>query len=354
MKYLRVVFILLFLFLISACSSTLPLLITDTLEPASIENNKPINTPLSTLTITPAQTITPNEYKNFGVLLQHYQNEYIKYVWFSYVPKSVRFYRENEPVNILIVCANATMSDNYDDAISSMKDCIQGREEWAEKFSFVLLTPVIPRNSPIPIYAVAFDKRVFTEVDPFFQRPDLEVIKMIDKMKNDLDEGNIKANDKIFIEGFSAGGMFAQRFTLLHPEIVKAIAAGQCGGALTMPIEEFRNYKMDWPLGISDFKEITGESFNLDAYKEVSQYIYIGSNDNQNSTVGYGNEIWTNTQVNILNLFGKTDPNRLKNQVEYANSLGFEKIFFKLYPNYKHNYYDDQISDIFNFFAENK
>ncbi len=177
---------------------------------------------------------------------------------------------------------------------------------------------------------------------------------MIDILKQNLEKGIIVVKDKVFIEGFSAGGMFAQRFTLLHPELVKAIAAGQSGGALTLPVEEYKNRKMDWPLGIYGFEQLTGKPFNMEAYKSVSQFIYIGNNDINNSTVFYRSEIWNNSQVNTLNIFGINDPCRLNSQVDYLHSIGLNNILFKLYPGYKHNYYDDQITDFFNFFEEKK
>lgn len=257
---------------------------------------------------------------------------------------------DNEPIYFLILFANADMSGNYNLAIGNMEGCIRGNTHWAEVHKLILLTPVIPRDINKPIYAVAFDKRVFTKVDPFFQRPDLEEVKMIDILKKDLEKGKIVVRDKVFIEGFSAGGMFAQRFSLLHPELVKAIATGQSGGALTLPIEEYKKRKMDWPLGIYGFEQLTGKPFNIDAYRDISQFIYIGSDDNSNSTVFYGNEIWNNSQVNTLKQFGNTDPDRLNSQVSYLNSFGFNNIHFKLYPGYWHIQYQDQIADIYNFF----
>lgn len=292
--------------------------------------------------------------QNMGIVNQHDPDTNIKYTWFSFIPRSIRLGVDGNPVQILLVCANATMSDEYESAIQEMYGCIQGRSEWAEKYGYVLITPVIPRDLQTPIYAVAFDKRVFTNVDIFFQRPDLEVVKMIEVMKEALINSEVEVKEKIFIEGFSAGGMFAQRFALLHPEMVQAIAVGQCGGALTLPVEEYNGVSMDWPLGIRDFSDLTGSPFNLEAYRQIAQYIYIGGKDNSNSTVHYGNEIWSDSQVDVLNLFGDTDPKRIQTQVEYMNSLGFTNIQFALYPGYKHEYHDDQIADLFAFFEENK
>lgn len=338
MKHFLNLMVCLLVISISAC--------TNPATPAAMQ------TPEPTISITPTKFVIT--YEKIGSVERHEKNDQIKYTWFSYVPRSINKIVGNEPIYILILCANATMSGDYKSAENYMEYCLKNMMGRAESHKFILLTPVIPRDLHAPIYAVAFDKRIFTKVDPFFQRPDLEVVKMVEILKQNLEKGRIVVKDKIFIEGFSAGGMFAQRFALLHPELVKAIAVGQSGGALTLPVEEYKNRKMDWPLGIYGFEQLTGNPFNMDAYKNVSQFIYIGSDDNNNSTVQYGNEIWNNSQVNTLNMFGKTDPIRIKSQVDYLHSIDLNNIHFKLYPGYKHSCSGDQVADLLTFFEKNK
>lgn len=46
-----------------------------------------------------------------------------------------------------------------------------------------------------------------------------------------------------------------------------------------LPIEEYEGRKLTYPLGIADFKKITGEDFNLEAWRKVHRYIYNGGLD---------------------------------------------------------------------------
>ncbi len=161
MKRVLIAILCLSVFSISACSSQT--------APEATQTPKP------TIGITPTKLVIT--YKNIGRVERHEKNDQNKYTWFSYVPKSINKIIDNEPIYILILCANATMSGDYKIAERDMEYCIQGRTDWAESHKFILLTPVIPRDLHTPIYAVAFDRRIFTKVNPFFQRPDLEVVK---------------------------------------------------------------------------------------------------------------------------------------------------------------------------------
>jgi len=352
----KILTILLILTFITSCNTNTdskilvmptPSLTDSPTETATLATTKPP-------TETPSPTKDPVTYDHFGNVKIHELNGEIKYTWFSYVPYSIMKSIGTEPIYILITCANATMSEDYTIAEESMRGCIRHFSSLAEDYEYILLTPVIPRDFYVPIYSVAFDRRVFGEIDPFFQRPDLEVIKMIEQLKSELAAGGIVVRDKVFIEGFSAGGMFAQRFALLHPELVNAIAGGQCGGALTLPITEYNGYSMDWPLGIADYEDLTGTTFKLDDYKKIEQMIYIGTLDNTNSTVHYGNEIWNDRQVDILNSFGLRDPDRVQKQVEFLNQIGFTNIHFESYSGIGHKYPDQVFEHIFKFFRRYK
>ena len=161
----------------------------------------------------------------------------------------------------------------------------------------------------------------------------------------------------MLIEGFSAGAMFAQRYCLLHPERVQAIAAGQCGGSLTVPADNYNGTDMDWPVGINDFQHLTGSGFNLNEYQQIPQFIYIGDQDTKSSTVYWtfdAGGIFTQSQIDFLNKsFGDSDPVRLENQCNYMTEIGCN-IEFKLYPGVGHQYTSGMVDDIFKFFAQHK
>ncbi len=77
------------------------------------------------------------------------------------------------------------------------------------------------------------------------------------------------------LEGFSLGGMFAQRYALLRPERVQAVSAGHCGGTLILPQSTYNETVMNWPVGVSKFESLVGQPFNEEVYKQIPQYIYV-------------------------------------------------------------------------------
>ena len=150
--------------------------------------------------------------------------------------------------------------------------------------------------------------------------------------------------DKVFMDGYSAGGMFAQRYALLHPERLMAVAGGQCGGSITVP-----DVNYDWPVGIRDFEDLTGVPFNQATYEKLPQLYYIGDLDNKNSTAHIGNpDVFTDAQImSLFNLFGEEDPERLQNQVIHLKTLGYTNVYFKLYPGIRHEVTKQMIEEVF-------
>lgn len=65
------------------------------------------------------------------------------------------------------------------------------------------------------------------------------------------------------MNGYSASGVFAERFSLLHPDIIDTVCIG--GASESIPVI---SDILDYPLGIKDFSKITGLSFDIDNYKK--------------------------------------------------------------------------------------
>lgn len=291
-----------------------------------------------------------------GVLASHEPNESIVYHWFSYVPENMNKTSLNY---ILIAGQNGNVhSDDYNEIIESHRGFAELLIGTATSLNFVVLTPAIPRRvNSGGAYTISLDRESLLDPADFDQRPDLKVNLMIDELIGMLRADGYNMHDKVFIEGFSAGAMFAQRYVLLHPERVQAIAAGQCGGSLTVPGSNYNGKDMNWPVGINDFQSLVGNEFNLSGYLHVPQFIYIGDQDNHvnNSTVsGDGSDLFTGEQIEFLNdTFGDSDPVRLENQADYINEIG-GNVEFKLYPGIGHNYTSEMIDDSFTFFSQFK
>lgn len=292
-----------------------------------------------------SDSITP------GKLVFHKANNKIAYNWFSYVPTSLD---KSKPAYIWLTGLHGNLvTDDYGAITKETRIQAQWRLNLAEQNQYALIAPAIPRPATIPVYVVAFDWQVFVDsTDPFLRRPDEKINLMIDRLQAQLRQAGYQARRKVFIDGFSAGGMFAQRYALLHPDRVKAVAAGQCGGVMTLGAKTYGAFEMQWPIGTYDFSELVGGKFNRRGYKQLPQFIYIGDQDTQNSMLPIEVGFFRG-QANVdflMNTFGKTDPVRLENQVKYLNNKGYNRIVFKKYIGVGHQITGEMIQDAMDFF----
>lgn len=105
-----------------------------------------------------------------------------------------------------------------------------------------------------------------------YPRVDLQIIDTINSARNKIEqETGKKVADKIFLNGYSSSGVFAQRFALIHPEIIGRVLIGGASGSIPLPTSDF-----DYPLGIKDFRELFGTDFNEVAYKRIQFAYYVG------------------------------------------------------------------------------
>lgn len=171
------------------------------------------------------------------------------------------------------------------------------------------------------------------------ERVDLQLIEMFKDAKERLREDNITIDDKFIIDGFSASAKFANRFTLLHPELVKLCIAGGVSGVLTLPVKRYYGENLLYPIGLGDFNT------DVEEFKKVRQFYYMGEEDNQNDPFIFNEEgkakykgiITTEELIQMYKIFGKDPINdRWPKTQEIYNDLGINSKF-KTYPGYKHD-----------------
>ncbi len=105
-----------------------------------------------------------------------------------------------------------------------------------------------------------------------YPRIDLQIINTINDAKSKIeDETNMKVAEKIFLNGYSSSGVFAQRFALIHPEIVSRVLIGGASGSIPLPVEEF-----EYPLGTRDFRKLFGKDFDENEYRKIQFAYYVG------------------------------------------------------------------------------
>lgn len=117
-----------------------------------------------------------------------------------------------------------------------------------------------------------------TEIENI-KRIDKQYLNMIKNAKNVLKNLGYETSDKIIMTGFSASSKFALRFALLYPEMVSSVIAGGMSALLCLPIEEIDGEILNYPLGVKDYQELIGKSFNIEDYKNVKQYLFMGNLD---------------------------------------------------------------------------
>lgn len=199
-------------------TATLILMLTPTKILVPTDTAAPTFTP--TPSITP--TITPTPIHPVGQLIFHEANDTIPYNWFSYVPRSLP---RDEPVYILITGLGGLRTEDYEQITEVVRGTANYLINSPHSKGFVLLIPAMPLPEGMR-YTLAFTREILTTTDEFYRRPDEKIILMINNLSEDLHNDGFDVQQKVFVEGFSAGGMFANRFTLLHPELVKAAAIG--------------------------------------------------------------------------------------------------------------------------------
>ena len=184
-----------------------------------------------------------------------------------------------------------------------------------------LLVPIFPRpSSQELIYTHALDRDVILNNSQELKRLDLQLLEMIKDAKNILSSLNIKVDDKIFMNGFSASATFTNRFAFIHPEKIKALAIGGFNGELMLPEKKINQLKFNYPLGIHDFSKLFNKNFDINQFKSIPQFIYMGKLD-ENDAVQF-DDAYNDIERNLINSnLGIDVQNRyLKCQEIYKNN----------------------------------
>ena len=198
-----------------------------------------------------------------------------------------------------------------------------------------LLVPIFPRPASQPlVYTHALDRDVMLENNPALKRLDLQLLQMISDAGNILSAMDIPVESKFFMNGFSASATFTNRFSYIHPDKIKALARGGFNGKLLIPQTEINHIKLNYPIGLNDFRKMFGKRFSIDAYRDIPQFIYMGKLDD-NDAVQY-DDAYSDTERNIINKqFGRTVQERyLACQKIYFNNNILAS--FKTYENVGH------------------
>jgi pimeloyl-ACP methyl ester carboxylesterase len=266
------------------------------------------------------------------------------------------------PATLLIEPNNTgTWSDDPWVHESSARNLVRARSSFAANLGCPLLVPVFPRPvnpaAPEPggIYIHALDRYSLSGPWTGLERVDLQLVAMIDDARDRLDTLGHPTDDRVFMMGFSASGAFTSRFTLLHPDRVKAAAPGSPGGWPLAPVASWQGVPLKYAVGLQDLEELTGERFDLDAFRQVALYIYVGDVDTNDALDVRG--LTTEEKSQVCQLVNCSPNPVLAARWPLAeamyDSVGADAQFV-VYPGVAHTITSQMFTDIAAFFSAHR
>lgn len=136
-------------------------------------------------------------------------------------------------------------------------------------------------------------------------RLDLQVAAMIDHATEYLNKYAHNVEDRVFMYGFSGSGSFSDRFSMLHPEKLKAVFAGTKLDDMMIPLSEYKGQKLIFPIGTYDYEEITGKTFDLERVNRVARLVFLGENDINNNSLNYLDGYGRRERSIIISIWGE-------------------------------------------------
>jgi hypothetical protein len=136
------------------------------------------------------------------------------------------------------------------------------------------------------------------------ERIDIQLIEMFKDARLRLKKRNIDIEEKFFMTGFSASGTFANRFALIHPERISAVAAGGMNGLLMLPLDSLNGTELKYPLGTVDLNGLVNKEFDKELFIKTPQFYFMGELDD-NDAVPYDDAFNQNEREIINTLLGK-------------------------------------------------
>lgn len=276
--------------------------------------------------------------------------EGFNFPYYLFVPHGINL---DKSIHLLVEPNNTGVDSNFVSLDRNTKDAIEtcSASSVARKLKTPLLMPVFPRPGGI-LYTHALDRETLLIKEGDLKRIDLQLIAMIAHAQKLLRHNNVKVNEKIFMNGFSASGTFTNRFAILHPTRVRAVATGGINSIPTFPTDRWNDVNLRYPVGIADVMEIADIEFNGAAYNGVSQYIYMGALDD-NDTLPYRDAYDEEDAELVKDLIGvKMMPDRWHLSRSIYKALGIPAQF-ATYNNTGHEIKDEMIDDITAFFQMN-
>lgn len=274
--------------------------------------------------------------------------------YFLFIPDNVEL---NEEVYIVIEPNNSGFADDdiqkhIEQAKKTASNDYYTGNYISQNLKAPLIIPVFPRGgTEWRIYTHALDRDVMLQKGTPLERIDIQLIEMFKDAQSRLREREILTKDKFLLTGFSASGTFANRFTLLHPDWVLAVAAGGLNGLLMLPLDSLKNEVLKYPIGTSNLEEISDRAFQKDLFCNTPQLYFMGQLDT-NDAIPYADAFDQDEREQIYRLLGEQmQPQRWNNCIQLYKSSNVNATIFT-YSDIGHGVPGKIKEDIVKFFRE--
>jgi predicted esterase len=279
----------------------------------------------------------------------HPRNDSAGYYWpyLLYVPK-------HSGVSSLLAAPNNTGFATTDpELLTADGMCAAERTvDLAERLGTPLLVPLFPRptvsGEEENLYLHALTRASLSTKTPEYARVDLQFAAMLDDAKKVLASQGINVSRRVLLTGFSASASFVSRFAMLHPDRVRAVAAGSPGGWPIVPVTTDGNSVLSYPIGIADLKSLIGTVSSLPSLRRVAWFLFLGDADT-NDSVPYRDSFSKTDAALIFQRFGSTPLTRWNKAERLYREKGL-KAQFKVYPGAGHSVSAEMQADVEAFF----
>jgi hypothetical protein len=220
----------------------------------------------------------------------------------------------------------------------------------ARRMGTALLVPVFPRpRTNWQAYTHALDRDTLEIEEGKLKRIDLQLTAMIKYAQQLLRINGFKIDDRVYMHGFSASAKFSNRYSFLHPEMVKAFAVGGVNGLPTLPVSEWNGCELPFPIGIAGIERFIDKPFDEKAFRQVAHYIYMGAFD-RNDTLP-SRDAWSEEEADIIKkaLAETMMPDRweLSQKIYKDQDINAQCV---TYNGVSHSIKDEMLNDVIKFF----
>jgi len=275
------------------------------------------------------------------------------YGYYYYIPRSIR----NAPKKYLLVEPNNTGIASDDMAVqdAATKNNMSLAKIYVDEVGCVALVPVFPRpESNWRMYTHDLDRDTLMNKTGLMARLDLQLIQMILDLREKCQNMGINLEPKFLMDGYSASSHFVNRFAAIHPELVQAVAAGGINCMPILPVAAMDGERLIYHIGIADLEEITGTPFNLELYKAIPQFFYMGAEDTNDTMPGLSSDAWDQEERRIIiKVLGEDMFGRWPKVMRVYEEQGCSAVTFKVYPGIGHEITSETIRDVVAFLRSN-